>query len=168
MGEKTIVEEQRPAIVAEPCVESPAAIEAKDISIEIVSQKDGLPVKFVVRGGSVFRMRIDENRSVDLTLNGTYCRTPNSTYSCVQTKATGKDVSYQVLLLPLPKPHAQIEVLRMHSGFLDADRLVEGLGEAGYETLVEREPLQIFEKVRKELSSNLPHFVLYATKSRSS
>lgn len=124
-------------------------------------------MKFVVQGASTWTLRIDDTRTVELTLNGQYCRTPNSTYSCVQSKATGKDASYQVLLLPLPKPHAQIEVLRMHNGFLDQTALEAALGEAGSTTIAETEPMLIFEKVRKELSASMPHFAFYAAKSRS-
>jgi hypothetical protein len=139
---------------------------APDISVEVKVEKDGLPKKFVVTGASTFLVKIGEMEA-HLTLNGSYCRTPNNTFSCVNKGPSGQ-ATFQALLVPLPKPHAQFEVLRMHSGFLSEDVLLSQIGESNFRALSEAEPQIIFDKVRTHLKGNVPHFVLFANKSRSS
>jgi hypothetical protein len=56
----------------------------------------------------------------------------------------------------------------MHNGFLSEDVLVGQIGESSFRALSEAEPQIIFEKVRAHLKGNVPHFVLFANKSRSS
>jgi hypothetical protein len=144
----------------------PEVLKAPDITVEVKVEKDGLPKKFVVTGASTFVVKINDMET-HLTLNGSYCRTPNNTFSCVNKGPSGQ-ATFQALLVPLPKPHAQFEVLRMHSGFLAEDVLVSQIGEPSYRALSEAEPQLIFDKVRAYLKGNVPHFVLFANKSRSS
>jgi hypothetical protein len=133
------------------------------IAVAIKEHKDGLPKKFVVTGARTVRVAVGE-LEVALSLNGTYQRTPSNTYSCVKPKSSHKDCAYQVLLLPVPQPHVEFEVLRLHKGFLNLRSIMRD-GEATL--LSDTEPRAIVDAMRGELCNGLPNWVLFAQKARS-
>lgn len=74
-------------------------------------------------------------------------------------------LSYQCLLMPLPRPAAEFSVFRFHEGSIKRKNLAQyNLSMETFEELTEEEPAKVFAAVRKEIQATVPDFVLYAKK----
>jgi len=146
---------------------------------DVIADDDGRPVKFSVSGGGVIasQVQVMEARGgkslqdVEFTLNGDYSLTPHNTYSRIHQggrstspRDDGKELlSYQVLLVPLPRPKGELTVLRLHNGSIKQSQIKEyGLSEDDFEIITETEPAEIFKGIRSFMEADVPDFVLYA------
>jgi len=152
------------------------------VSVQDLQLDDsGRPSKFSVTGASTILTQVEVMepkggvllQESEFTLNGEYSITPHNTYHRIHQGGRSTSpreerkelLSYQVLLIPLPRPKGEICVLKLHDGSIKSSQLPSyGLSEDQFDMLTETEPAKVFQAIRKVLCADLPDFVIYARK----